>query len=228
MERARPVRDYQRKKIYATQFNVDNRRLDTVTEIQHWIDRVIQSSWWRERYPAIRKIHVHDGRRHRRATAYMTYQSYGPTISMPRVHRDLYTVTHEIAHIATRAAAIQSQAQVAPHGRDYARVWLDLVHRFVSDAAARELRDSFKKNRVRYRGTDAQHFARVEKRRTAQATRPRPPRLLMADLAKMVQERGHEIIPWGRRYLLKVHDGWMQCDRARLEAILDSKGESDA
>jgi predicted SprT family Zn-dependent metalloprotease len=78
-----------------------------------------------------------------------------------------WVLMHELAHIVTYEECRRLDVPLASHGRDWARGDLGLVREGVSEQAYRDLRASFTKHRVVARGTDAFHYARVERRKAA-------------------------------------------------------------
>jgi putative metallohydrolase (TIGR04338 family) len=65
-------------------------------------------------------------------------------IKLPRWAWSHWVALHELAHLAT-------PNEVAWHGREFARVYLELVRRFMGEDSATLLRASFKNHRVKFR-----------------------------------------------------------------------------
>lgn len=141
-----PVRDTQRKKLYTAerflQYPKEGGRaavrIETVPEIQAWVDRMIASAWWQKRYPHVQRITVKDGRGRRIACA--GYRS----ITLPKWSRSKAVILHEIAHVVT-------SSRVAWHGWEFADNLLKLVGHWVGGEEAELLKQSFKKHRVRWK-----------------------------------------------------------------------------
>jgi len=145
-------RDTQRSKLYAAEravpgFETDD-RLETVADLEAYVSDICNSKWFRAHWPRIKRIAVHDGRRHRRAVAYDSrgggyWGDMVNTISMPRWSRSRMIVLHEIAHLCVpwmRAA----------HGWEFADAYLRLVRHFLGQLKHDQLRDAFRRHRVRY------------------------------------------------------------------------------
>ena len=88
--------------------------------------------------PALDQVQVRDGRGRRHAGA---LQNQG-VILLPRWSRRERVILHELAHLATPSS-------FAPHGPEYAAVYLELVQHFMGAAAAGGLGGSFRTHRVR-------------------------------------------------------------------------------
>jgi putative metallohydrolase (TIGR04338 family) len=142
-------RDSQRSKVYKAEgLCPDGKRYESMKECQKFYDRILKSHWWRnysiphlniKRTTATRWQHVqlHDGRRRRIACASANH------IWLPRWARHESTMLHELAHVI--------QTQMPWHGRQFARIYLDLVKRWHSDKTAYDkLKNSFRKHRVKF------------------------------------------------------------------------------
>lgn len=140
------MRDSQKSKVYRAEGLVKkpdaNERLETVEEIQAWINSITRKRWWRTyRLPSAEKashrkysipyksIEVRDGRARRNASG-----GFG-VIKMPRWSRTKLIILHEVAH------AIQTERP--SHGRQFARIYLDLVSRFIGVEAATQLKGAY-------------------------------------------------------------------------------------
>jgi len=154
------TRDTQRQKVYDAENvlspggmvydfswrNRDGVKLDrkdamTLDECQAFVDAMIRTRWWRNRFRDIRAIWVRDGRGRRRAAG---FRGIGRGhIKLPRWSRTPHIILHEVAHVVT--------PERPAHGREYARNLLDLVVRFLGPDAGRKLRAAYKVHGVRYR-----------------------------------------------------------------------------
>lgn len=105
--------------------------MKTVAEVEAYVAKVIGSAWFKKRYRSVRRIDVHDGRRHTRAVA---YQPWGRPafIAMPRWSRSEWVILHEISHIAAGNA----------HGHDwkFCETYLALVQHFLGKEKAEGLK----------------------------------------------------------------------------------------
>lgn len=106
----------------------------TLPELQAYVDAVLALRGVQSRFGQ-RRVAVMSGQGRRRAAG-----SYG-YIKLPLWARDESTVIHELAHSLNPTNDL--------HGPTYAGTFVLLVRLIVSPGAARELRDSFRKNRVR-------------------------------------------------------------------------------
>lgn len=167
------IRDSQRSKLYKAEGQVKNlkarERLETVPEMQTWVDQIVGSQWWLNyRVPAVdptirqyvgiqdygppqhRTIRVDDGRGRRCAHGY----SHG-VIALPRWCRTRMMVLHEVAHTI--------QMEEPAHGRHYARIYLDLFRRWLGKAAYLELKAAFKAGRVRFSKRRIKHVSKEQR-----------------------------------------------------------------
>jgi putative metallohydrolase (TIGR04338 family) len=140
-------RDNQRSKLYkaerATSMWKNPKRLDTVKDIEKFVERVQARKSLRKRfgYCLGRHVEVLDGRGRRSACG----GSWG--IKMPIWSRNELIVCHELAHtINIRMCG----SRVAGHGWQFANIYLQLVQSMMGKDAADELKASFKKHRVRF------------------------------------------------------------------------------
>ena len=131
-------RDSQRARLYRAEDEVSpGRRLPTVEILQTHIDELVTSDWFAGRWGR-RSFEVRPGYGHRRATA-----DRNGVLQMPRWSRTELVLLHEVAHCLT-------PERYAAHGPEYAGVFLSLVRRRLSPAAAQALEDAFARHRVRW------------------------------------------------------------------------------
>lgn len=116
--------------------------LETVQEVQDWVNKIIQSRWTKSHYPDLAVINVFDGRL--RKSARGLGKKRGGFIEVPPLLRWEYIILHEIAHVLT------SYRNVAGHGRLFCRTFLALVSRWMGKKAGRDLRKSFREHRVKW------------------------------------------------------------------------------
>lgn len=138
-------RDYQRSKVYDAEDEVgEGKRLDTVIEIQAWVDKITHSSWWNSRFPEIRNhtVVVKDGRGRRSGGALRGILE--SDIRIPRHFRTQKWILHELAHITV------DELEHAWHGCEFAHNYLVLIQRWMGREYANELRSAFKRHRVHW------------------------------------------------------------------------------
>jgi putative metallohydrolase (TIGR04338 family) len=118
--------------------------LGTVPAVERFLDHVVSSAWFLDRWPVMEgaEVKLRDGRGSQSAWASPS------AISLPRWARRKLVVLHELAHVVTW----QCYGKDRPaHGRTFARVYLRLVRRVLGQEAARELRWAFLRHGVRFR-----------------------------------------------------------------------------
>lgn len=151
----RRPRDSQRSKLYEAERVLDD-FISTewgpgqVAEMQDWVDALLDSKWWTRRYGE-RFIEVTSGAGQRRALAKTRtdgWFSYKRKIGLPLWARKDWVVLHELAHHATDFK--HGFDQVAAHGREFARIYVELVGHVMGKPAADALKVSFKEHSVKY------------------------------------------------------------------------------
>lgn len=166
-------RDSQKSRLYKAEKVLEqfSYRLETVPEMAAFLTKVMNRAPIQRRYgPFLRStIEVQDGRRCRSALGDNNW------IKMPRWSRTAYIVLHEAAHSMTHR---KHGRHVAGHGREYAAIYLDLIHFGLGKEAADALKASFKENRVRYRPKQGRakpvFTKRVEFKAAAKVKPPKP------------------------------------------------------
>lgn len=145
----RRARDSQKKKLYASEDKVDAKTpdLESMLYVKLFADKVVGSAYYRKHYGHM-TVDVRDGRRRRSACASGGYNGHG-IIRMPRWSRSKMIVLHELSHLAV--AYNHKDVGVTWHGREFARIYLDLVRHVLGDAKAEELKASFKAHGVKYK-----------------------------------------------------------------------------
>jgi putative metallohydrolase (TIGR04338 family) len=169
---SRSIRDSQRKKIYDSEklvFHPDTLNptpeWKSLREVQDFVDHVTASDTWKALGVGNEKpISVRDGRGRRSAGA----NAYLDLIAMPKGTRSRWVALHELAHIAETYRADwvggwpyyenENGERVpipttAPHGPEFAGIYLYLVRSFLSEDHAR-LTAAFKERRVKVAPVD--------------------------------------------------------------------------
>lgn len=134
------MKDSQRQKVYdAEHFLQDvSHRFESLDEMQRYADNFIRSKWFRKRY-WIKTITIKSGAGFRKATCYGTYNA---VLYMPVWSRTEAVLLHEIAHAAAPASEM--------HGREFARIFVELVGHKMGQGAASRLKDSFRAHGVTF------------------------------------------------------------------------------
>lgn len=142
------MRDNQRQRVYdaerATPMLMKD-RIDDVHELQKYVTKICKSAWFRRRFPASMGITVTDGRRRIRACGFAV-GGYG-YIKMPKWARSKMITLHEISH------AVQKLAYEGPqpwHGREFCKIYLAFVKKWLGMEAYASLKASFKEHGVKY------------------------------------------------------------------------------
>lgn len=139
-------RDNQRSKLYKAEHVLwdDSKKFQTIGECEEYIKTVLRSRWFKNRYPHKEKLVLGDGRGMRRATAGSWLETNTVDISLPRWSRMEAVILHELSHNV-------SPMFKAAHGPEFASNFLSLVLRFMGRNAWVQLRESYKKHRVKWR-----------------------------------------------------------------------------
>jgi|GEM_PF-2416170 len=136
--RQRP-RDSQRSKIYASEKGLRRgQRFADMRECQKYVDLVVFSPWWQERFGSRARVQARDGRGRRHAGAF----DHKRAITLPRWSRSELIILHELAHIAT-------PLQFGAHGPEFARNYLELVRSFMGERAGARLENAYREHGVR-------------------------------------------------------------------------------
>lgn len=154
------TRDSQRGKVYKAERTVwENKlaaeRIETVPEIQKWVDKICSYAWFKRRFGQIR-IRVEDGRGRRAAggerVMFCTLdfstgsrevkEVYDGYIKMPLWSRTKLIILHEMSHVLNKYKPA--------HGRFFARCFLTVVNHVLGKDVYKELAKAFKENRVKY------------------------------------------------------------------------------
>lgn len=139
-------KDSQRQKVYRAQDCIKHQgvQFTSIEEMQTYTDKLTNSAWWKRRFPG-RRIEIEGQRSNASAIA----RGDGYTISMPKWAWSEMILLHEIAHHATDRRHGRT-ARIAPHGREFARTFLELVRHKMGDECWWLLKESFRKHKVKH------------------------------------------------------------------------------
>ncbi len=109
-----------------------------------FIDRVVGTLWWHERFPehdlgGVPRLRPGQGARQ----AFYREEDTGPTITLPRRYRTKAVVLHELTHWA-----LGMNSGLPHHGRTFARVLLDAIDEFCGADRAAVLAASYREHGV--------------------------------------------------------------------------------
>lgn len=135
--------DSQRSRMFEAENSagLESARLETVAEMQIFVDRITESRWWKTR---TRKkfIKVMPGRGCRNALA--TYSRWGlPIIKMPKWSRSEYVILHELAHHLT-------PSEYAAHGKEFCKNHLAMIKRWLGHEQWKRLHNAFHNFNVKH------------------------------------------------------------------------------
>lgn len=118
----------------------------SLDEIKEWIDGLARKRWWKNRWPhAPRFIQLADGR----GTRWARGDYVGWKLNIPKWARQPLVVLHEYAHLLTCSDESYASEDWAAHGPEFAARFLYLIRKAISEDAYREMREIFKKDRVK-------------------------------------------------------------------------------
>jgi len=172
-------RDQQRSRVYDAENKINNKtksnvggRLETVADVEQWVEKIRRSVWFRNRWPFIREIRIKDGRGTRNGFAWASatteplfartepgfdpltnrYKTIG-FLNLPVWSRSRLVILHELAHIVTNSEYMASrgykQTPVAGHGPEFCSVYLALVRRYLGEPFYLELRENMRSRNVK-------------------------------------------------------------------------------
>jgi putative metallohydrolase (TIGR04338 family) len=140
----RHPRDAQRARVYLAETPLPSSPLPGLDACARFVDRVVGTLWWHERFPERDLGHVPRLRPGQGARqAFYREEDDGPTITLPRRYRTKAVVLHELTHWA-----LGINSGLPHHGRTFARVLLDAVDEFCGPDRAVLLAASYKEHRV--------------------------------------------------------------------------------
>jgi putative metallohydrolase (TIGR04338 family) len=141
--RKRP-RDAQRSRVYLAETPLPSSPLPGLDACARFVDRVVGTFWWQERFPehdlaTVPRLRPGQGARQ----AFYREEDGGPTITLPRRYRTKGVVLHELAHWA-----LGIDSGLPHHGRTFARVLLDATTEFCGPERAEALSASYRAHGV--------------------------------------------------------------------------------
>lgn len=134
---ARP-RDYQKRRVYLAEWEVQVQDFRSLAETLEWADRVISSEWWRRNVGReVRFVPPH-GNRKKRATCWLG------RVCLPNQSWawSKLVVLHELAHIVA--------GSWARHGERFTGAMLMLVEEFMGRGRMLRLKRAYDRNGVKY------------------------------------------------------------------------------
>jgi putative metallohydrolase (TIGR04338 family) len=141
--RRRP-RDAQRRRVYLAETPLPSSPLPGIDACARYVDRVVGTLWWHERFPERDLAHVPRIRPGNGARqAFYREEDTGPTITLPRRYRTKAVVLHEMTHWA-----LGIDSGLPHHGRTFARVLLDALGEFCGPEPAATLAASYREHGV--------------------------------------------------------------------------------
>ncbi len=111
----------------------------TLAEIGKWVASIFATVWFRNRYPRVRGIAVHDGRGSPNPRGWRDDDICHMHLPRPTRHR--LTILHELTHGLAFDA----------HGPEFCANYLALVKRFMGHDQWEDLRDNFVILRIKHR-----------------------------------------------------------------------------
>jgi putative metallohydrolase (TIGR04338 family) len=136
----RRPRDAQRRRVYLAETPLPASPLAGLDACARFVDRVVGTFWWHERFPerdlaSVPRLRPGQGARQ----AFYREDDDGPTITLPRRYRTKAVVLHELVHWA-----FGIDSGLPHHGRTFARALLDAVGEFCSPERGAELAASYR------------------------------------------------------------------------------------
>jgi putative metallohydrolase (TIGR04338 family) len=140
----RRPRDAQRRRVYLAETPLPSSPLPGLDACARFVDRVVGTLWWHERFPErdlgqVPRLRPGQGARQ----AFYREEDTGPTITLPRRYRTKAVVLHELTHWA-----LGIDSGLPHHGRTFARVLLDAIGEFCGPDRAAVLAASYQEHGV--------------------------------------------------------------------------------
>lgn len=138
-------RDNQRQRLYNAERDVSIWTYEgkmSLNDIDDWLTSIFKSNWFKNRHPRADSFIIHDGRSRRKAQG----AAWGPVCHMwfPRWSRSQLVILHELAHGLSKL-----ECGWYDHGEIFARIYVELVERFIGKEVSEELRHCYIKYRVK-------------------------------------------------------------------------------
>jgi len=148
------ARDSQRSKVYEAEDEyrvaLGAQRIPDVPLIQRWVNCIVKSDWWAQRFSDVVVVKVGDGRRRRYACSAFVGPGKG-LIKLPRASRTKMIILHELAHVVTPA--------MEPwHGEVFVGRFLAFVDTWMGQLQGLAFRWFLSKNRVKWQELDRQSW----------------------------------------------------------------------
>ena len=140
----RRPRDAQRSRVYLAETPLPSSPLPGLAACARFVDRVVGTFWWQERFPerdvaSVPRLRPGQGARQ----AFYRDEDDGPTITLPRRYRTKGVVLHELTHWA-----LGIDSGLPHHGRTFARVLLDVTAEFCGPDRGAVLTESYHEHGV--------------------------------------------------------------------------------
>lgn len=146
-------RDSKRQAVYNAETEVrQGLRMGRLDDVRAYVERVVRSRWFRNRYGDVGDLKYGNGRR--RAIAHGTLLGgRNGRITLPLWARNELTVLHELAHLITPSRVSQGLGKptrlLAHHGPEWIQNHLALVRRWMGNDVYKTLKAAFRKRGVR-------------------------------------------------------------------------------
>ena len=145
------MRDTQKSRVYSAERSVPHgRRLETVPEIQAFLDGIIKQKWFIQRYGEKHPISISDGRGTRIA------RGGGWHVNLPGWSRSELIILHEFAHNLQPSWS-------AWHGREFCKIFLELVSFVMGRVAYSLLKAAYQEKRVKWTLPDSYRVKMAER-----------------------------------------------------------------
>jgi putative metallohydrolase (TIGR04338 family) len=140
----RRPRDAQRRRVYLAETPLPSSPLPGLDACASYVDKVVGTLWWHERFPdrdlaSVPRLRPGQGARQ----AFYREEESGPTMTLPRRYRTKAVVLHELTHWA-----LGIDSGLPHHGRTFARVLLDAMVEFCGPERAAALAESYREHGV--------------------------------------------------------------------------------
>lgn len=142
-------RDSQRQKVYDAERTIaawGDERFETLLELEAWLNGILARAWFKRRWPTFRQLSIKDGRGRRSACGESLQIGGNPVIgeiTMPLWARTKLVALHELAHCLT-------PNKYASHGREFCKVFVELVQFGMGKEHSDELKKAFRTHRAKY------------------------------------------------------------------------------